>query len=519
MSGEHGRHSFVVVANRLPVDRCGDSWHTSPGGLVTALAPVVRQREGAWIGWSGSCDEVFAPFEAEGMSLVPVALSSEEFGAYYEGCCNATIWPLYHDQVVAPQFRSPWWNSYRQINERFAEAVVATAAADATVWIHDFQLQLVPRLVREQRPDLSIGFFNHIPFPSLGLFSQLPWRDDVLEGLLGADVIGFQRASDVVNFTAALERLAPSRSTALPARTETSPSTTETEPSMIEAEPSTIEAAPQATDTDSSSAMTEPRIRCYPISIDAAAVSAAARSEEVAAEARSVREDLGSPTTLLLGVDRLDHTKGILERLFAYEELLDEGVLDPLSTRLVQVAVPSREGVPAYRELRDDVEHQVGRINGKFAAPGGTVVHYLHRSYSLASTIALYLAADVLLVTSLRDGMNLVAKEFVVARRGRGGGLVLSEFAGAADELTGAHLVNPHDRAGLKTAIANAATMDDSLARARMDAMAEVVAGHDVHAWAYDFLTDLETRRHVHSESTGTTDGGSLETAMSQEAQ
>ena len=512
MSGEDGRHSFVVVANRLPVDRCGDSWHTSPGGLVTALAPVVRQRGGAWIGWSGSCDEAFAPFEAGGMSLVPVALSSEEFGSYYEGCCNATIWPLYHDQVVAPQFRRPWWNSYRQINERFAEAVVTTAATDATVWIHDFQLQLVPHLVREQRPDLSIGFFSHIPFPSLGLFSQMPWRDDVLEGLLGADVIGFQRASDVLNFTAALDRLAPSRSTAAPARNEASIST-------AAVGSSTVEAAPQATGIDPSSAMTAPKIRCYPISIDAAAVSAAARSEEVAAEARSVRKDLGSPTTLLLGVDRLDHTKGILERLFAYEELLDEGVLDPLSTRLVQVAVPSREGVPAYRELRDDVEQQVGRINGKFAAPGGTVVHYLHRSYTLASTIALYLAADILLVTSLRDGMNLVAKEFVVARHGRGGGLVLSEFAGAADELTGAHLVNPHDRAGLKTAIANAATMDESLARTRMDAMAEVVADHDVHAWAYDFLTDLETRRQVRSESTGTTEGGSLETALSQEAQ
>lgn len=498
MSGEYGRHSFVVVANRLPVDRCGDSWHTSPGGLVTALAPVVRRREGAWIGWSGSCDEAFAPFEAEGMSLVPVSLSSEEFGSYYEGCCNATIWPLYHDQVVAPQFRRPWWSAYRKINERFAEAVVASAATGATVWIHDFQLQLVPRLVREQRQDLSIGYFSHIPFPSLGLFSQLPWRTEVLEGLLGADVIGFQRASDVVNFSAAFDLLASSRRAAVATRAE---------------------AASLPAGTEPSSAITGPRIRCYPISIDAAAVSAAARSEEVAAEARSVREDLGSPATLLLGVDRLDHTKGILDRLFAYEELLDEGVLDPLSTRLVQVAVPSREGVPAYRELRDDVEHQVGRINGKFAAPGGTVVHYLHRSYSFASTIALYLAADVLLVTSLRDGMNLVAKEFVVARRGRGGGLVLSEFAGAADELTDAHLVNPHDRAGLKTAIANAVTMDEALAGARMDAMAEVVADHDVHAWAYDFLTDLETRRHVHSESTGTTDGGSPETALSQEAQ
>lgn len=504
MSEEHGRHSFVVVANRLPVDRCHDSWHTSPGGLVTALAPVVRQREGAWIGWSGSTDEAFDPFEADGMSLVPVTLSSEDFATYYEGCCNATIWPLYHDQVVAPQFHRPWWVSYRLINERFAEAVVATAATEATVWIHDFQLQLVPSLVRKQRPDLSIGFFSHVPFPSLGLFSQLPWRAEVLDGLLGADVIGFQRASDVVNFTAALDHLTSSRSTADPARTEAAFS-------QVETETTTAEVAP-------SSAWTAPRIRCFPISIDAAAVSAATRSQQVMAEARTVREDLGSPTTLLLGVDRLDHTKGILERLFAYEELLDEGTLDPLSTRLVQVAVPSREGVPAYRDLRDDVEYQVGRINGKFAAPGGTVVHYLHRSYSFASTIALYLAADVLLVTSLRDGMNLVAKEFVVARHGRGGGLVLSEFAGAADELTAAHLVNPHDRAGLKTAIANAVTMDESLARTRMDAMAEVVADHDVHAWAYDFLTDLESRRHVRSESTGTPEGGSIVTAISQEA-
>ncbi|MCI4010810.1 trehalose-6-phosphate synthase [Brevibacterium sp. ZH18] len=452
MSEDSVGKSLIVVANRLPVDRCGDHWSASPGGLVSALAPVVRERGGIWVGWTGACDEHFDPFEFDGISLEPVALSSAELREYYEGFSNATIWPLYHDQVVAPQFHRSWWNAYQVINERFAAAVARCAAPGATVWIHDYQLQLVPNLLRQRRPDVAIGYFSHIPFPPSGLFSQLPWRDEILSGLLGADVIGFQRESDVTNFSTALDKLAPKDSRRLTLA-----------------------------------------LGSYPISIDVEDVENAAHSETVLREAEAVRADLGSPETLLLGVDRLDHTKGIIERLLAYEELLDEGALDPCRTCLVQVAVPSREGMAAYQELRENVEQLVGRINGKFAGLSGTVVHYLYRSYTFESTIALYLAADALLVTALRDGMNLVAKEYVCARRGRGGALVLSEFAGAADELTEALLINPHNLNKLKSAITQAVEMDAEEANSRIDVMADVVTGHDVHDWARHFLDALES--------------------------
>lgn len=450
MAGEYGNQPFVVVANRLPVDRCDGQWEPSPGGLVSAVAPVVRKNDGAWVGWTGTCEEEFRPFEFDGMSLAPINLGDEEFEEYYEGFSNATVWPLYHDLVSPPQFHRTWWNTYTAVNARFAQAAVEAAAYGATIWIHDFHLQLVPRMVRAQRPDVRIGFFNHIPFPPAEIFAQLPWRRSLLEGLLGADVIGFQRRSDVQNFSNAVTRL-------------------------LDID---LEAAASAVDA-------------YPISIDAHKISTVSRSAETSREARLIREDLDDPETLIIGVDRLDYTKGIVHRLRAYEELLEEGALDPQTTRLVQIAVPSREGILAYQELRDEVERLIGRINGRFGDWDGAVVRYFHHSYSFESTVALYLAADVLLVTSLRDGMNLVAKEYAAARRDHGGALVLSEFAGAADELDGALLVNPHDIDELKLAIRQAVTMPYSSARDRMNAMADVVDARDVHRWAQNFLNDL----------------------------
>lgn len=442
-------HPYVVVANRLPCERAADAWRASPGGVVTALTPVTEHSLGAWVGWAGG-ETAEEPRTHHGMPLIPVALGSAEIDAYYEGFANATLWPLYHANVSTPQFRRSWWEAYVAVNRRFAEVTAEVCAPGATVWIHDYHLQLVPRLLRELRPDVRIGFFSHIPFPSVDLFAQLPWRTEILDGILGADVIGFQRRRDVRNFEAACAALLGSGSTA------------------------------SATVIDA-----------YPVSVDVGHIREIAGSAEAQAEAARIRADLGAPETLLLGIDRLDHTKGILERLLALEELFDNGTLDPRTTRMVQVAVPSRERIPAYRQLREDIERTVGRINGKFAGLAGTTIHYLHRDYAFESVIAWYLAADVLLATSMRDGMNLVAKEYVTARAGRGGALVLSEFAGAADELTDALIVNPHDREAMVQAIAEAVAMDPGAARARIDAMAEVVADHDVYAWANRFTGDL----------------------------
>lgn len=474
---KYGNQSLVVVANRLPADCCEGSWSPSPGGLVSAVAPMVKESHGAWIGWGGTCEEEFEPFEFDGMNLVPISLGAEEYDKYYEGFSNATLWPLYHDLVVPPQFHRSWWNTYCSTNARFAQAAVDAADFGATIWIHDFHLQLVPEMIRAQRPDVRIGFFNHIPFPAETIFAQLPWRDSILKGLLGADVIGFQLASDVKNFRSAVSRFSEFDGENLPST-----------------------------------------VRNYPISIDTTAIHEVAEAGETQGWAQQMREELGDPRTLIVGVDRLDYTKGILHRLRAYEELLEDGVIDSQETTFVQVAVPSREGLESYQVLRDEVEQLVGNINGNFGAMDRAAIHYFHHSYSFESTVALYLAADVLLVTSLRDGMNLVAKEYVAARR-RNGVLVLSEFAGAAAELNDALLVNPHDIAGLKTAIRLGVEMSAAEAEKRMTSMADVVQRHDIHRWARTFLADLRPKPPTRESRTSEPSSGPISSTHDQRTQ
>jgi alpha,alpha-trehalose-phosphate synthase [UDP-forming] len=472
---EHGTHRFVVVANRLPVDvsvtldddgAADLAWQRSPGGLVTALGPVMRSAGGAWVGWGGAPDLELEPFDAEGMRLWPVPLTAEDVATYYEGFSNATIWPLYHDVVVPPEYHREWWASYVDVNERFAQAAAAAAAPGAVVWVHDYQLQMVPAILRSLRPDVRIGYFHHIPFPALEIFSQLPWRRPVIEGLLGADLIGFQRSGDVATFLRAVRRFSGA----------TTKNKVVTLPSAARGDA----AAPRRV-----------RVGAFPISIDSGAFDALARSAEIAHRAKAIRQELGDPDVVLLGVDRLDYTKGIAHRLKAFGELLRDQRLTVPGAVLVQVASPSREHVEHYRALRDEVELIVGRINGDHGTLGHPAVHYLHQAQPPEEMAALYLAADVLLVTSLRDGMNLVAKEYVAARHDGGGVLVLSEFAGAADELTQAIRINPHDIDAVKAAIMQAISMDRRSAQRRMAAMRRRVLEHDVTSWSSRFLAVL----------------------------
>ena len=460
-------HDVVVVANRLPVDvTVGDdgepSWTRSPGGLVTALAPVMSSAGGAWVGWGGSPGLELDPFDVDGTWLVPVTLSPDDVERYYEGFSNDSLWPLYHDVIAPPTFHRQWWDAYQRVNRRFAHAAAEQAARGATVWVHDYQLQLVPAYLRELRPDLRIGYFHHIPFPPLEIFAQLPWRRQVVEGLLGADLVGFQRAGDAANFVRVVRRL-----TDLTTRGQT----------IVVGEDGP---APRHV-----------RAAAFPISIDSHAFDQLARTPEVQARAKEIRRELGDPEHLLLGVDRLDYTKGIRHRIKAYGELLEDGRLSPVDTVLVQVASPSRENVGAYQQLRDEVELLVGRINGDHGQVGHTPVQYLHQSFPMEEMAALYLAADVMLVTALRDGMNLVAKEYVAARSDERGALVLSEFTGAADELVGAVLVNPHDIAGMKDAITYAVHLDPRESRKRMRRLRRRVLTHDVAAWSAQFLDAL----------------------------
>jgi trehalose 6-phosphate synthase len=458
-----GEHEFVVIASRLPVDRVenpdgGTSWRRSPGGLVTALEPVMHKAGGVWIGWTGDTGPAPGPFEVDGLHLVGMGLSADQVRDYYEGFCNASLWPLYHDVIAPPQFHRHWWDAYVAVNRSFADEAARQAAPGATVWVHDYQMQLVPRMLREQRDDLCIGFFNHIPFPGYEIYAQLPWRRQVVEGLLGADLLGFQRRSDGSNFLRACRRAAG-----------------------LITRGSSVRVGGER----------DVRTGAFPISIDSGTLSQIAQRPEVRERAREIRGALGEPEVLLLGIDRLDYTKGIPHRLKAYGELLNEGRLGPKCV-LVQVASPSRERVEAYRTLRDEVELAVGRINGDHAELGHPLVQYLHQSYPREEMAALYLAADVMLVTPLRDGMNLVAKEFVACRNDDSGTLVLSEFTGAADELVGAFLVNPHDIDGLKDAIMRAATTSPAEARRRMRSMRKRVRENDVAHWAATFLDALK---------------------------
>lgn len=487
-----GKYDFVVVSNRLAVDRVVDdqgnaAWQRSPGGLVTALAPIMAREEGAWIGWNGAptassemddaedeegdaqdAEEHWDPFDHDGMHLVPVPLSAQDIEEYYEGFSNSTLWPLYHDVIAPPEFHRQWWDTYQQVNARFARAAASTASEGATVWVQDYQLQLVPRMLRQLRPDLRIGYFHHIPFAPVEIFAQLPWRRTVLEGLVGADLIGFQRSSDVENFQRAVQRILGSTFTS----------------GSLEVE-----------DRDGGSRTVA--AEAFPISIDAETVTTLAADPEIQARSRQIREDLGNPQTILLGVDRLDYTKGIRHRIKAFSELLEDARISVEQACMVQVASPSRENVESYRELRDEIELSVGRVNGTYDTMGHTAIRYLHHSYPVEEMVALYLAADVMLVTALRDGMNLVAKEYAAVRGRWGGVLVLSEFAGAADQLRDALLVNPHDIDGLKEAIMEAIEMDEEEAGMRMRAMHEQVLTNDVNKWSRDFLDRLggRTRR------------------------
>ncbi|NBH03535.1 trehalose-6-phosphate synthase [Amycolatopsis sp. SID8362] len=469
---EHGNQAdFVVVANRLPVDleRTTDGerrWTASPGGLVSALEPFLRSRKGAWVGWPGVPDVDVEEFDDDGLVLHPVSLSADEVRDYYEGFSNATLWPLYHDVVERPVFDRVWWNSYVKVNRRFAQASADVAAPGATVWIQDYQLQLVPAMLRELRPDLRIGFFLHIPFPPVELFMQMPWRAAIIRGLTGADLVGFHRPGGAQNFLWLCRQLIGLESTRGAVGVRSRPGTMQVGDRTV-------------------------RVGAFPISIDAAGLDTLARTKGVQERAAQLRRDLGNPKTVILGVDRLDYTKGIDLRLQALHELLHEGRLQPDDVTFVQLATPSRERVEHYQRMRGEIEQMVGRINGEFARVGHPVVHYLHQSVDRTELAAFFSAADVMVVTPLRDGMNLVCKEYVAARHDLGGALVLSEFAGAAAELSSAFLVNPHDLDGVKDALVAAITLDPAEGRRRMRAMRRQVLTHDVDRWARSFLQAL----------------------------
>jgi alpha,alpha-trehalose-phosphate synthase [UDP-forming] len=451
----------MVLANRLPIEQREDgTWSSSPGGLAPALSAVTEPGT-QWIGWGGPASVAGPSFEHEGLVLQPMALTGSEVEGYYHGFANSVLWPLFHGRIRQVEINRTWWRQYRAVNARFARTAARTAPRYGVVWVHDYQLLLVPGMLRELRPDLRIGLFLHIPFPNVQLFSVLPWRRQLVDGMLGADVIGFQVPDDAANFVGTAERLA----------------------GVGVVDGSTLVDGVHRIEVDA-----------FPISIDAAHWSALGRA--AATRARELRAGLGVEN-VILGVDRLDYTKGITQRLQAFGELLDEGHIDATNCTFVQVAVPSRADVPAYQDEREAVDDLVAAINTRHGSPGNQPIRLEHRSFGEEELAAWYRAADVMMVTSLADGMNLVAKEFVAATTDLDGVLILSEFAGASHELERALIVNPYDIDALKSALVQALGMSRMERAARQHDLRAIVAREDVHRWARSFLDRLTAPRRA----------------------
>ena len=454
--------TLIVLANRLPVRRRGDAWEPSSGGLVTALRPVIEESGGHWVGWDAGNPDV--PEQVDGLAalLHPMRLTEDEVGGHYEGFANRTIWPLFHDLVVQPVLDRDWWMTYREVNHRFAKAAAAIDVADPVVWVHDYHLMLAPAAIRELRPDVPIGFFLHIPFPPPELVARLPWRRELLAGLLGADVVSFHTDRYRDNFIRAVVRVMPD----------------------VQVVGETVILGDGR------------RVRtvAHPISIDAESFGELATSSEAEQELAALREQFAG-RRVFLGIDRLDYTKGIRHRLQAIQHLLARNPELRRKFAFVQVAVPSRDDVQEYRDLREEVEGTVGRINGQFTEPGQDVpVHYLYRSISPARLAAYYRLADVCCVTPLKDGMNLVAKEFVVCQDAgdEAGVLLLSDFTGAVLELTDAVTCNPFDVLGMAELMEDCLELEHDDRRKRIQRMAQHVRDHDVFAWVRSELALID---------------------------
>ena len=475
---------MINISNRLPVTirktATGTRVEHSSGGLATAIESAWEGRSGVWIGWAGnSADQPAGDFLAKASrrrpyDLLGISLTEDEISKFYGGFANEIIWPLFHDMPTRCNFDPDYWEVYKAVNRKFAVRASQVAKAEDFIWVHDYHLMLVAKELRQMACTSKIGFFLHIPFPSPDIFEKLPWREPVLSALLDYDVIGFQTDRDRANFMACLSHQLPNLKPVDGKRTHLLPV-----------------GERQVT------------VGTFPIGIDYAEFSTRAAKPEVKARAELVRHEF-MENILVLGVDRLDYTKGIPERLKAFRILLRNYPELRRQITLAQVVVPSREDLPKYKDLRRDIELLVSQINGEFTERGWVPVHYMHRHLGRDELLAHYRAADVALITPLRDGMNLVAKEFCASQVDERGVLVISEFAGASHELRhGAILVNPNDLAGVAAAIHEAAIMPAEEKQTRMRLLRSLVKEHNVHRWARAFLEALGV------EAAQRNDGGS----------
>ena len=518
-SGE-GRSDFVVVANRLPIDmeRLPDGsveWKRSPGGLVTALEPLLRRRSGAWIGWPGITDGDEEPIIDEDLRMYPVRLSGDDVAEYYEGFSNATLWPLYHDVIVKPVYHREWWERYVVVNRRFAEAVMAEVGDQAAfVFIQDYHLGLVARFLKEWRPDLEVALFWHIPWPNAEVFRIFPWKQELLEGMLANDLVGFHIRHHAHNFLDAVADVLEAR---------------------VDRERAAVERAGKRT-----------WVRDFPIGVDATEIAAMAESQAAREAERRLRAQFGlTDCKVGLGVDRLDYTKGIPERLEALERMFEKHPEWVGRFCFLQIGVPSRIQLKEYQDVLTRTLKRLERINRGFGRPapagtatawpeavssgvvrGGTLwlgedstpgisfpslesnharggtpgvdgrtlptVYLIKTSLDFRHLVPFYRMADLCTVTSLHDGMNLVAKEYIAATPDLDGALVLSPFTGAARELERAFIASPYDRESMADVYHAALSEAPESRRERMAALRETVLRYNIFDWAIEVLDTVQ---------------------------
>lgn len=455
----------IIVSNRLPIKVVADNDDlqivSSEGGLATGLGSVYKQGDNVWIGWPGL--EIENPERQNQISaaltksnLAPVFLTQEEINQYYEGFSNETLWPIFHYMTTYAKYEQSYWKCYQQVNEKFRDAVVGFIEPGDTVWIHDYQLLLLPGLIKEVQPDISVAFFLHIPFPSFELFRLIPWREQLLAGMLGADLIGFHTYDNVRHFLSSATRILSANASA----------------NVV-----TFNGASTVVDS-------------FPMGIDFQKFQDLTADEEVQANAKSLKSNFENQK-VILSIDRLDYSKGILQRLHAFELLLQNHSEYMEKITLYMVVVPSRDTVPQYNELHDDIDKLVGNLNAKYRTQNWHPIHYFYRSFDVNILAALYTIADVALITPMRDGMNLVAKEYIASRTDNQGVLILSEMAGAASELNEALIVNPNNIESIKEAIVTALTMPEEEQDRRMRQLRIIVSKFNVRHWVKIFMDKL----------------------------
>ncbi len=473
-------YNLVVISNRAPIrivrDLVGERIEPTVGGVGGTFQRLLEEHGGTWIAWPGGRTlqkRVPMPPHSPAFDLVFVDLSERDVSQYYYGMCNQGLWPLMHYMTPICHFNRAQWTAYQRVNMNFASIAAAEAPASSVVWVQDFHLAITPMMIRARRPELPVGLFWHVPFPPEEVFRVFPWRRELLAGMLGSDLIGFHTTSYANHFKAACERILGAQ---------------------VDHENDAIQFGGRTV-----------KVGAFPLGISAKYYESLSLNPRVRERAMRLRRSFGENHKIVLGVDRLDYTKGLVQRILGFERFLERNPGSHRNVSLVLIAVPSRTKIRDYAELKRQVDEQVGRVIGRFSSEGWVPIRYLYTQFETEELVPYYVASDVALLTPLRDGMNLVAKEYVACHPANDGMLVLSEFAGAAEEMTEALLVNPYDIDQIASRIEQALEMPAEERGARMGALREKVRVNDLERWSSSFLSALHGSRALEQTAAGIT--------------